>query len=95
MKTSFLTAAFPCAKFFEDRFCVGACKGIYSSTIGIVYTLNLEIFRACENPLSKTLERLRANLPYDGLFFYIHGAMSVEGLDDPERDMITRIRGVS
>ena len=29
-----------------------------------------------------------------GLFFDIHGAMSVEGLDDPEGDMIERIREV-
>ncbi len=40
------------------------------------------------------LEALKENLPYDGLFFDIHGAMSVEGLDDPEGDMITRIRAV-
>ena len=49
---------------------------------------------AYESLMSKTLERLKANLPYDGLFFDIHGAMSVEGLDDPEGDMITRIREV-
>ena len=36
----------------------------------------------------------RRALPYDGLFFDIHGAMSVEGLDDPEGDMIERVRGV-
>lgn len=34
------------------------------------------------------------NLPYDGLFFDIHGAMSVVGLDDPEGDLITRVRKV-
>ena len=33
-------------------------------------------------------------MPYDGLFFDIHGAMSVQGLDDPEGDFITRIRKV-
>lgn len=47
-----------------------------------------------ESLMAETLERLRENLPYDGLFFDIHGAMSVEGLDDPEGDMITRIRNV-
>ena len=31
-------------------------------------------------------------MPYDGLFFDIHGAMSVEGIDDPEGDFIKRIR---
>jgi microcystin degradation protein MlrC len=34
--------------------------------------------------VNKTLEKLKNNLPYDGLFFDIHGAMSVEGIDDPE-----------
>ncbi len=37
---------------------------------------------------------LKENVPYDGLFFDIHGAMSVEGLDDPEGDLIVRIREV-
>ena len=49
---------------------------------------------AYESLMSETLKRLQANLPYDGLFFDIHGAMSVEGLDDPEGDMIKRIRDV-
>lgn len=37
---------------------------------------------------------LKASLPLDGLFFDIHGAMSVEGLPDPEGDLIQRIRAV-
>jgi len=41
-----------------------------------------------------TLEMLKENLPYDGLFFDIHGAMSVVGLDDPEGDFIARAREV-
>lgn len=44
--------------------------------------------------VSKTLEMLERNGPYDGLFFDIHGAMSVVGLDDPEGDFILRIREV-
>ncbi|HRO45984.1 M81 family metallopeptidase [Agriterribacter sp.] len=40
------------------------------------------------------LDSLKKNLPYDGLFFDIHGAMSVVGLDDPEGDLITRVRKV-
>jgi len=44
--------------------------------------------------VTKTLEMLKKNLPYDGLFFDIHGAMSVVGLDDPEGDFIIRIREV-
>jgi microcystin degradation protein MlrC len=47
---------------------------------------------AYESLMKTMLARLEENLPYDGLFFDIHGAMSVVGLDDPEGDMIKRIR---
>ncbi len=49
---------------------------------------------AYESLVEETLEMLRKNGPYDGLFFDIHGAMSVVGLDDPEGDFIARIREV-
>ncbi len=49
---------------------------------------------AYESMLSKTLKMLKENGPYDGLFFDIHGAMSVEGLEDAEGDLIKRIREV-
>jgi microcystin degradation protein MlrC len=49
---------------------------------------------AYESLVGKTLDMLRDNGPYDGLFFDIHGAMSVVGLDDPEGDFIVRIREV-
>lgn len=49
---------------------------------------------AYESLVKKTLDMLKKNLPYDGLFFDIHGAMSVVGLDDPEGDFIIRIREV-
>ena len=47
-----------------------------------------------ESLLNEILEGLAKNLPLDGIFFDIHGAMSVEGLDDPEGNMIERIRAV-
>src|SRR6218665_261391 len=47
---------------------------------------------AYESLVGKTLAALKKKLPYDGLFFVIHGAMSVTGLDDPEGDFIIRIR---
>ena len=47
-----------------------------------------------ESLVNKTLEKLQKNLPYDGLFFDIHGAMSVEGIDDPEGDFIKKVRQV-
>lgn len=49
---------------------------------------------AYESLVTKTLNMLEENGPYDGLFFDIHGAMSVVGLDDPEGDFIVRIREV-
>lgn len=49
---------------------------------------------AYESLTNKILKGLKKNLPYDGLFFDIHGAMSVVGLDDPEGDLIERIRAV-
>ncbi|MCU7552708.1 M81 family metallopeptidase [Chitinophagaceae bacterium LB-8] len=49
---------------------------------------------AYEALVTKTLDSLKKHAPYDGLFFDIHGAMSVIGLDDPEGDFITRIREV-
>lgn len=49
---------------------------------------------AYESLVSKMLDLLKKNGPYDGLFFDIHGAMSVVGLDDPEGDLIVRVRQV-
>ncbi len=49
---------------------------------------------AYESLVGKTLKLLKEDLPYDGIFFDIHGAMSVEGIDDPEGDFIVRIREV-
>jgi microcystin degradation protein MlrC len=49
---------------------------------------------AYESLVNQTLDLLKKNLPYDGLYFDIHGAMSVVGLDDPEGDFIVRIRKV-
>lgn len=49
---------------------------------------------AYESLVTQILDLLRANAPYDGLFFDIHGAMSVVGLDDPEGDFILRVREV-
>src|SRR5260221_2858910 len=49
---------------------------------------------AYESLVTKTLDALKKNGPYDGLYFDIHGAMSVVGLDDPEGDFIVRIRKV-
>lgn len=49
---------------------------------------------AYDSLLTETLSLLKENLPYDGLFLDIHGAMSVAGLQDPEGDFIEKIRQV-
>lgn len=49
---------------------------------------------AYESLVTKTLDSLKKYGPYDGLYFDIHGAMSVTGLDDPEGDFLARIRDV-
>ena len=48
--------------------------------------------KAYDSLVRKTLALLEKELPLDGLFFDIHGAMSVEGIDDPEGDFIQKIR---
>lgn len=47
-----------------------------------------------ENMVKTTLEMLKKAMPIDGLFFDIHGAMSVQDMEDPEGDFIIRIREV-
>ncbi len=49
---------------------------------------------AYDSLVGVTLELLKQNMPYDGLFFDIHGAMSVQGIDDPEGDFIEKIRAM-
>ncbi|MFI3299505.1 MAG: M81 family metallopeptidase [Rikenellaceae bacterium] len=49
---------------------------------------------AYDELVAEILDSLTTNLPLDGIFFDIHGAMSVEGVDDPEGDFITKVRGV-
>lgn len=47
-----------------------------------------------ESLAGQILDSLRGKLPVDALYFDIHGAMSVVGLDDPEGELITRIRAL-
>lgn len=49
---------------------------------------------AYESLTEKTLDLLKKNMPYDGLYLDLHGAMSVVGMDDPEGALIKRIRKV-
>ncbi|WP_236973827.1 M81 family metallopeptidase [Membranihabitans maritimus] len=47
-----------------------------------------------ESMSQEILDSLKSQKPLDGLFFDIHGAMSVQDMDDPEGDLIERIREV-
>ena len=49
---------------------------------------------AYETAVNRALEIIRENMPYDAFWFYIHGACSVDGLDDPEGEFLERIRGI-
>lgn len=49
---------------------------------------------AYEELAGEIVERLRDIGPVDGLWFDVHGAMVVEGLDDAESDLLGRIRAV-
>src|SRR5690554_2671237 len=47
---------------------------------------------AYESLVSGTLRMIEEALPLDAILFDIHGAMSVQNLDDPEGDFLLRIR---
>lgn len=50
--------------------------------------------RAYKQLSEELLHMLKENGPYDGIFFDIHGAMSVEEVEDPEGDLIQKIREI-
>ena len=41
-----------------------------------------------------SIQMIREQMPFDAFWFYIHGACSVEGIDDPEGMFLEKIRGV-
>ena len=53
-----------------------------------------EVYDDIKTRILDGLRALVAEAPLDGLFFDIHGAMSVDGLDDAEGDLISAIREV-
>lgn len=44
--------------------------------------------------VDKTIEEIKKNMPYDAFWFFMHGACSVDGIEDPEGEFMERIRGV-
>lgn len=53
-----------------------------------------EAYSSWKDEITSGLAALLEDGPLDGLYFHIHGAMSVEGLDDAEGDLITAVRAV-
>ena len=41
-----------------------------------------------------SIQMIKEKMPFDAFWFYIHGACSVEGIDDPEGMFLEKIRGV-
>ncbi len=44
--------------------------------------------------IDTVLTKIKENMPYDGFWFFNHGACSVEGIEDPEGYMMKRVREV-
>ncbi|HWV00670.1 MAG TPA: M81 family metallopeptidase, partial [Devosia sp.] len=51
--------------------------------------------QAYETIRDEILGQLRAALPVDGVALCLHGAMVAQGYDDPEGDLIARIRQIA
>ena len=50
--------------------------------------------RIVRRVVEKTLEMIKANMPYDAFWFYNHGACSVEGVADPEGEFMEKVRSL-
>ncbi|KAI0549082.1 MlrC domain-containing protein [Xylaria curta] len=53
-----------------------------------------EAFETLSAEILSRLRAITASVALDGMWFDIHGAMCVEGLDDAEYELLTRCRGV-
>ncbi len=80
--------------FFADSSSIRKRADWVPTLLGKSIPGGIVTMEAYESMVNKTLKMLKENGPYDGLFFDIHGAMSVEGLPDAEGDLIKRIREV-
>lgn len=78
--------------FFEADSVLRNAANWYPTIVGKSIPGGAVSKEAYESLVNKTLERLKKGMPYDGVFFDIHGAMSVVGLEDPEGDFIIRVR---
>ncbi|MFC0674430.1 M81 family metallopeptidase [Brachybacterium hainanense] len=87
--------------FFQDGSATGTALREAADYVGVLHARALPggqllapTYDAWKAEILEGLAAAHAEAPLDGLFFDIHGAMSVEGMDDAEGDLITAIRGV-
>ncbi len=85
-------AIFSNYSFFNDNYLDKA--EWFPSMIGKAMPGGVVTKEAYELMVTDLIKRTKKTLPLDGLFFDIHGAMNVEGMIDPEGDLIERIREV-
>lgn len=78
-----------------------ACAEPGADWVGVFYARSIpggrverEVYEDYRERICQGLAKVLEDGPLDGLFLDIHGAMSVEGMDDAEGDLITAIRGV-
>jgi len=76
----------------------GTPLGTAADWVGVFYARSLPGGRVRRDVYDDFRERILGGLarsgPLDGLYLDLHGAMSVEGMDDAEGDLVDAIRGV-
>lgn len=80
--------------FFDERTDIRKRAEWVPALVGKSLPGGIVTREAYESMVGKILKMLKEGGPYDGLWFDIHGAMSVVGLHDAEGDLIKRIREV-
>jgi microcystin degradation protein MlrC len=76
----------------------GTPLGDAAEWVGLFYARSIPGGRVLREVYDDFRARILADLaqegPFDGLYLDLHGAMSVEGMDDAEGDLVDAIRGV-
>ncbi|KAJ6167139.1 MlrC C-terminus superfamily protein [Penicillium chermesinum] len=83
--------------FLNASTALGSAAEWHGALIGHALPGGMVIRDAFEELASEILQRLEVILrkgPLDGLWFDIHGAMRVEGIDDVEAELLQRVRSV-
>lgn len=85
--------------FFTDGSASGHALREAADYVGVLHARALpggqlvrEVYEGWKQEICEALAAAHAEAPLDGFYFDIHGAMSVEGLEDAEGDLISAIR---